>query len=175
MAKKSAKPSSCTIRAETHSHKLGRTTNASTHLHAFTDMRFLACAIQGDLRWRLTTSCAIHHRYSTKPPAWCRRLPDTAFLKLRASNANLKSRTDLLSSSSECRVASEILLLSFLVPTDDVCLAQVGTTLPDFDVEASCQGHVLEVLSDCFGPGAVKQLVAARVGARSVLDQRLPV
>ncbi|CAE8655196.1 unnamed protein product [Polarella glacialis] len=138
-------------------------------------MRFLACAIQGDLRWRLTTSCATHHRYGTTPPAWCRRLPDTVVPKLRASSANLKSGTGPQPSSSECRVAAEILLLSFLVPTDDVCLAQVGTALPDFDAEASCQGHVLEVLSDCFGPGAVKQLVAARVGARSVLDHRLPV
>ncbi|CAE8630885.1 unnamed protein product, partial [Polarella glacialis] len=37
---------------------------------------------------------------------------------------------------------------------------------------ASCQGHVLEVLSDCFGPGAVKQLVAARLQVASSLEGR---
>ncbi|CAE8615402.1 unnamed protein product [Polarella glacialis] len=94
---------------------------------------------------------------------------------LRASSANLKSGTDPWTSSRECQVATEILSLSIEVPTDDVCLAEVGTTLSDFDVEASCLVHVLEVLSDCFGPGAVKQSAAARDGARSALDHRLPV
>jgi hypothetical protein len=119
--------------------------------------------------------CATQHRHSTKPPAWFWRQRDTAFPKLRASSANLKSGTDSLCSSSAGRVAAEILSPSFAVPTDDVCLAEVGTTLLDFDVEASCHGHVLEMLSDCIGPGAVKQSAAARDGARSVLDHRLPV
>ncbi|CAE8608689.1 unnamed protein product [Polarella glacialis] len=95
--------------------------------------------------------------------------------ELEASSLESRGPEQRLSNKSCTLHAAEILLLSFLLPTDDVCLAQVGTALPDFDVEASCQGHVLEVLSDCFGPGAVKQLVAARVGARSVLDHRLPV
>ncbi|CAE8626423.1 unnamed protein product [Polarella glacialis] len=102
-------------------------------------MRFLACAIQGDLRRKLITSCA------------------TVFPKLRASSANLKSGKGPLPISSECRIAVEILSLGVEVPTDDVCLAEVGTTLSVFDVEASCHGHVLEVLSDCFGPGFVRE------------------
>ncbi|CAE8716494.1 unnamed protein product [Polarella glacialis] len=85
------------------------------------------------------------------------------------------SGTDPLSSSSECRVAAEIFSLSVEVPTDDVCLAVVGTTLSDFDVEASYHGHFLRVLNACFGPGAVKQSAVARDGADSVLDHRLPV
>ncbi|CAE8636938.1 unnamed protein product [Polarella glacialis] len=54
----------------------------------------------------------------------------SAVSKLTASSTNLKSRTDLLSSLSECRVASEILTSqSFKVPTDDVCLAELRTTM----------------------------------------------
>ncbi|CAE8599229.1 unnamed protein product [Polarella glacialis] len=101
-------------------------------LYAFSDMRFLACTIQGDLRCRLIVSCATHQhpRYNVTCMAQmpCRYCSLSAVSKLRASSANLTSRADLLSSLSELRVAAEILSPSFKVPTDDVCLAEVSTT-----------------------------------------------
>ncbi|CAE8741861.1 unnamed protein product [Polarella glacialis] len=102
-------------------------------LHASTDMRFLAYTIQGDLRCRLIALCATHHdpRYIDTcmvqmPSRYCSL---SAVCNFRASSANLKSRTDLLSSMSECRVAAEILTPSFKVPTDDVCVAEVSTAM----------------------------------------------
>ncbi|CAE8635805.1 unnamed protein product [Polarella glacialis] len=108
-------------------------THICTQLHASTDMRVLACAIQGDLQCRLILLCATHHPMYTvtcmaqMPSRYCSL---SAVSKLTASSISLKSRTDLLSSLSECRVASEILSSpSFRVPTDDVCLAELRTTM----------------------------------------------
>ncbi|CAE8688865.1 unnamed protein product, partial [Polarella glacialis] len=102
-------------------------------LHSSTDMRSLADAIQGDLRCRQIVLCPTHHhpRYIVAcmvqmPGRYCSL---SAVSKLRASSANVKSRTDLLSSLSECRVAAEILSLSFMAPTDDVCAAEVSTAM----------------------------------------------
>ncbi|CAE8611344.1 unnamed protein product [Polarella glacialis] len=103
----------------------GIATHICTRLHASTDMP--------DLRCRLIVLCGTHHlpRYNVTcmaqmPGRYC---SPSAVSKLRASSANLKSRTDLLSSFSVCRIAAEILSPSFKVPTDDVCLAEVSTTM----------------------------------------------
>ncbi|CAE8736414.1 unnamed protein product [Polarella glacialis] len=111
----------------------GIATHICAQLHASTDMRCLATTIQGDLRCRLIVSCATHRhpRYkitcmAQMPSRYCNL---SAVSKLRASSANLKSRTDLQSSLSECRVAAEILSPSFKVPLDDVCVAEVSTAM----------------------------------------------
>ncbi|CAE8736491.1 unnamed protein product [Polarella glacialis] len=111
---------------------LGISTLICAQLHASTDMRFLAYSTQVDLRCRLIVLCGTHHpRYNVHcmaqmPGRYC---SPSAVSKLRASSAVLKSRTDLLSSFSECRVAAEILSPSFKAPADDVCLAAVSTTM----------------------------------------------
>ncbi|CAE8721872.1 unnamed protein product [Polarella glacialis] len=96
-------------------------------------MHLLACGIQGDLRRRLISFCATHHHPMYKVtcmaqvPGRYRSL--SAVSKLRASSANLKSRTDLPSSFGECRVAAGIFSPRFRVPTDDVCVAEVSTAM----------------------------------------------
>jgi hypothetical protein len=100
-----------------------------------------ADTIQGDLRRRLMVLCATHHhpRYNVTcmaqmPGRYCGL---SAVSKLRASSASLNSRTDLLSSFSAYRVAAEILSPSFKVPTNEVCVAEVSTTMWVAEVPAA--------------------------------------
>ncbi|CAE8607517.1 unnamed protein product [Polarella glacialis] len=102
----------------------GIATHICAQLHASIDMRFLATTIQGDLRCRLIMSCATHHHHPRYKVTCMAQMPSrycnlSAVSKLRASSANLKFRTDLQTSLSECRVAAEILSPSFNVPTDN--------------------------------------------------------